>query len=83
MTVLSALTSGIVTVIDRAVEPSRRTRWAWLTTGVFGACAALSAANADLGMFALLTPVIVRAIETRWLANEPSSRARSRQRARA
>jgi uncharacterized membrane protein len=73
MTLLSALTSGIVTVIDRSTGPSRRTGWAWLTTGVFGLCALLSAANADLGMLALLALSVVRTIETRALRNQPST----------
>jgi uncharacterized membrane protein len=79
MTVLSALTSGIVTVIDRKVGPSRRTQWAWLTTGVFGLCALLSAANADLGMLALLALALVRGTERRALARGSSRGARSRQ----
>jgi uncharacterized membrane protein len=68
MTLLSALTSGIITMIDRGVGPPKRTGWAWLTTGVFGLCALLSIANADLGMLALLLLAVVRAVETRALA---------------
>jgi hypothetical protein len=79
MTVLSALTSGIVTAIDRMVGPSPRTGWAWLTTGILGLCALLSAANADLGMLALLSLAVVRAIETRALAKGSSGRSRSLQ----
>ena len=74
MTLLSALTSGIVTVIDRAAGPSRRARWAWLTTGVFGACALLSVAYADLAMLALLVLAVVRVIETRALARQSAPR---------
>jgi TMEM175 potassium channel family protein len=79
MTVLSALTSGIVTAIDHMVGPSPRTGWAWLTTGVFALCTLLSAANADLGMLALLSLAVVRAIEARALAKRSSGRARSSQ----
>ena len=78
MTLLSALTSGIVMVIDRVAGLSRRTGWAWLTTGVFGLCALLSTVNADLGMLALLALAVVRAVETRVLAKELSPR-RTRQ----
>jgi uncharacterized membrane protein len=77
MTILSALTSGIVTVIDRVAGPSRRTGWAWLTTGVFGLCAVVSIVNADLGMLALLALAVVRAVEMRVLAKE-SPRRRTR-----
>ncbi|WP_395656800.1 TMEM175 family protein [Nocardioides sp.] len=65
MFVLSVLTSAIIVVTDRAVGGSGRGRWAWLTTAVFGACALLSAVNADLGMFALLVLAVVRVVETR------------------
>lgn len=42
--VLSILTSAIVVVIDRAVDPTPRSRWTWLTTAVFG-CAPWSASS--------------------------------------
>ncbi|WP_374969266.1 TMEM175 family protein [Terrabacter sp. BE26] len=69
MTVLSALTAGIITVTDRAIGPPRRTGWAWLTTAVFGVCCVVSLANADLGMLALLSVAVVRAVERRMLAH--------------
>lgn len=69
MTVLSALTAGIITVTDRVIGPPRRTGWAWLTTAVFGLCALLSLANADLGMLALLSIAVVRAVEKRVLSH--------------
>jgi uncharacterized membrane protein len=68
MTVLSALTSGIIMTIDRIVGPPRRTGWAWLTTAVFALCALISLANADLGMLSLLFLAVIRAVETRALA---------------
>jgi uncharacterized membrane protein len=74
MTLLSALTSGIVTVIDRVAGPGGRVRWAWLTTGVFAACALLSVAYADLAMLALLALAVVRVIEARALAKRSSPR---------
>ena len=65
MCVLSVLTSAIITVTYRAVGVPRRVGWAWLTTAVFALCAALSAVNADLGMFALLVLAVVRVAEAR------------------
>ncbi|KRE93670.1 hypothetical protein ASG76_14650 [Nocardioides sp. Soil774] len=74
MLTLSALTSLIVNVVDRAVGPPRRAGWAWATTSVFAACTALSVYNADLGMFALLALAVVRIVEVRTeSALDPSS----------
>jgi uncharacterized membrane protein len=74
MLALSALTSMIVNVVDRAVGPPRRGRWAWATTAVFAGCTALSVLNADLGMFALLALALVRVVEVR-IAPAQSTRA--------
>lgn len=65
MCTLSALTSLIVTVVDRSAESAHRGRWAWATTTVFAGCTALSVYNADVGMFALLTLALVRMVEVR------------------
>lgn len=74
MLTLSALTSLIVNVADRAVGPPRRAGWAWATTSVFAGCTALSVYNADLGMFALLALALVRVVEVRTQpAQGPSS----------
>jgi uncharacterized membrane protein len=65
MLTLSALTSTIVTVVDRATPGVRRGGWAWLTTAVFAACTLLSLLDADLGMFSLLGLALVRLAEVR------------------
>ncbi|MEW1953073.1 TMEM175 family protein [Terrabacter sp. NPDC080008] len=74
MTVLSALTAGIITVTDRVIGPPRRTAWAWLTTAIFGLCALLSLVSADLGMLALLSVAVVRVVERRLLPRDPARR---------
>jgi uncharacterized membrane protein len=76
MTLLSAVTSGIVTVIDRVAGASRRAGWAWVTTGVFALCAVTSSVNADLGMLGLLVLAVVRAYEARALSAWASRRPR-------
>ena len=68
MFVLSALTSGITVVVDRAVGPTARSGWAWVTTAVFGVCAVVSAFNADLGLYGLLLLVVVRLVEVRFIS---------------
>jgi uncharacterized membrane protein len=67
MVVLSALTSAIMVVVDRATDRSGRTWWAWLTTAVFALCTVLSLVDADVGMLALLLLVVLRAVEVRVL----------------
>lgn len=67
MFVLSALTSAITLVVDRAVAGPRRGAWAWVTTAVFATCTLLAVFDADLGLFALLSLVAVRGIEVRGL----------------
>lgn len=67
MVVLSALTSGIVSVVDHHVGPSHHPRWAWLTTAVFAACALLSSYAPSTGVLALLLLAIIRIAETRLL----------------
>jgi uncharacterized membrane protein len=67
MLVLSGLTTAMMVVVGRVMGPSRRVRWAWLTTAVFGLCTLLSLVNADLGLFALLLLAVVRVIEVRVL----------------
>jgi uncharacterized membrane protein len=75
MLVLSALTSAIGVIVDRATGHSgKRTTWAWATTAVFALCTALSALNPDLGMYALLLLVAVRVVEVRLQRAEPASR---------
>ena len=66
MFVLSALTSAMMMVVDRATARGRA-GWAWLTTAVFAACALVSLVNADAGMLALLLLVVVRVVEVRVL----------------
>ena len=63
MFVLAILTSAITMRVDRHLGTSGRTRWAWATTAIFGACTVISLANADLGMFALLAIAALRAVE--------------------
>ena len=65
MLTLSALTSMIVTVVDRATSRSRRGGWAWLTTAVFAGCTLLSLLDADLGLLCLLGLALVRLAEVR------------------
>lgn len=67
MLVLSALTSGIVTVAHRSGGEPGRPAWAWATTAVFAVCTGLAAVNADAGMFALLLLVVLRVAEVRVL----------------
>ncbi len=67
MLVLSGLTSTIINLVDRAAGPPRRGGWAWVTTGVFAVCTALSIVNAELGVFALLSLALVRLFDKRML----------------
>lgn len=63
MVVLSALTSGIVSVVDHHVGPPHYARWAWLTTAVFTACALTSVYNPSLGLQALLLLAFIMVIK--------------------
>ena len=65
MFVLSALTSAITMVVARAVGPTARSGWAWVTTAVFGMCAVVSLVSADAGLYGLLSLVVVRLVEVR------------------
>jgi uncharacterized membrane protein len=76
MLVLSTLTTAIILVVDRAVGPSPRVRWARLTTAVFALCMVLSLLDANLGLFALLLLAVVRLVEVRVLRVTSSDASR-------
>jgi uncharacterized membrane protein len=68
MTLLSAITSAIVTVVGRVTGDARHVRWAWLTTAVFALGAGVSAVAPTVGTLVLLLIAVVRVLETRVLA---------------
>jgi uncharacterized membrane protein len=67
MFALSVLTSAITQLTVREVDEQepmngarRHLAFMWLTTAVFGACAVISAWNADLGLWGLLLLLLLR-----------------------
>lgn len=71
MFVLSALTSGIVTVTAAAGAHPSRPVWAWATTAVFALCTLIALIDADAGLYALLLLALVRFVETHRLRAGP------------
>jgi uncharacterized membrane protein len=73
MLVLSILTSAIGTLVAGSVNGGFRIGLAWLTTAVFALSTAISAVNADVGMFSLLLLAVLRVVETRLPARHLAS----------